>query len=77
MIAIMVRLTWKLERIVSVVLLRAGNAGIFHIICHSYIQGTQISITMRMQNTGEIKHTFKIPAFLALQNITKTILSNI
>jgi hypothetical protein len=76
MIAIVVQLTQKLERMVLVVLQRAGNAGIFRIICPSYIQGTQISITMRMQNTNQIKHTLKIPVFLALCNTTKTILSN-
>ena len=76
-IAIGIQLTWKFERMVLVVLRRAGNTGISHIVSISYIQGIQISITMRMQNTGEIKHTLKIPAFLALSNTHKDVVSNL
>ena len=74
--AIGIQLTWKFETMVLVVLLRCTNTGIFNIISISYKQGIQISITVRKQNTGEIKHILKIPVFVHLSNTTKTIVSN-
>jgi hypothetical protein len=48
-----------------------------HIVFISCIQGIQISHIMRMQNTGELRHTFKIPVHPALNDTHKDIISNL